>query len=135
MSQIKHIEVDGMKKSRNDILIVYPDSYNAILNQNMALCELFIEKILKSKEKIINIDFNTEKGFIKSNDKDIEHTLLLIQKTGKMNSFCEQIDRLLHTAPPKKEKSFLRIIQENDEINIIFYRYNFHPNFSWKIVK
>ena len=85
-----------MQMNKLAVDIILPPNLAEASASALKLCELFIEKLIESKEKLINLSVDVPSKAVLSNDAAVKEVVRLFIGSGRFEEFKRQQGLLLH---------------------------------------
>ena len=116
-----------MNDERKEVIIILPRELREASASALALCELFISKLLDGTEFPVSVIVDTENSVVHSNNASIKEVINVLLKTKKLPVFYEQLKALL------VDGGHLSCIQGGSERNFNIKEIKPFPDFEWII--
>lgn len=116
-----------------NIDIVLPSGLDEASASSLKLCELFMERLLKSELNEIDLSVDVAAKVVNCRNAQIKEAIYLIYRAGKIESFRAQIISLLHTSLNKEALGELVCVQDGINKKFTFFE-NGKLFINWKIV-
>lgn len=100
-------------------IILPPDLAEASAN-TLKLCELFIERLFKSKEELINLSVDVARKAVQCNDSAVKEVVRLFIGSGRFEEFVRQQVLLLHKSTSAEFLGELHCIHEGHLRKFVF---------------
>lgn len=120
-----------MSSGKIDILL--PSGLDEASASSLKLCELFIERLLKTEFSEIDLSVDMAAKVVNCRNSQIKEAIHLIYRAGKIENFKAQIVSLLHTSSSKEAIGELVCVQDGAIKKFIFFE-NDKFFINWKIV-
>ncbi|HDY7999584.1 TPA: hypothetical protein RQK74_001463 [Vibrio vulnificus] len=116
-----------MNEQRKEVSIVLPKELREASARALALCELFISKLLDESEFPVSVRVDTENSAVHSNNANVKEVINVLLKTKRLPMFYEQLKALL------VDGEHLSCIQCGSERDFHIKEIKPFPDFEWII--
>lgn len=119
-----------LKKPLVDIIL--PPDLAEVSASALKLCELFLERLIKSTEKSIDLSVDVPAKAVRCNDPALRDVVRLIVGAGQFNQFAQQQTSLLHKTKTTNSLGELRCLREG-HLQIFIFSGDISQG-NWRII-
>ena len=109
-----------MRLNKLPVDIILPPDLAEASASALKLCELFIESLIKSKEKLINLSVDLPTKAVRCNDSVVKEVVRLFIGSGRFEEFVRQQVLLLHKSTSTELLGELHYIHEGVLCKFVF---------------